>query len=81
MNIPAQMMRKVRNGNVGGTRNAATKQPPRTPISKIAMNRTLDMGFFVGGTSFELVCVVKSAYLWGCPVAAVAVVARLKPCP
>jgi hypothetical protein len=40
------MMRKVRRGKVGGTRNAATKHPPRTPISKIAMNRPLDMSFF-----------------------------------
>jgi hypothetical protein len=41
------MMREVRKGKVGGARNAATKQPPRTPISKIVMNRPLDMGFFV----------------------------------
>jgi hypothetical protein len=41
------MMRKVRKGKVGGTRNEPTKHPPRTPISKIAMNRPLGIGFFV----------------------------------
>jgi hypothetical protein len=39
------MMRKVRRGKVGGARNAAVTQPPRTPASKIAMNRLLDIGF------------------------------------
>jgi len=49
------MMRRVRSGVVGGTRNAAAKQPPTTPISKIAMNKALDIGFFD----------IFVAYLWG----------------